>query len=102
MLTRARWLVGCLLWIAPTAAFARPQVTAPLALRRNSSQPSVTPSTPDAEQEQLEEIEELEQMEEISVSRRKSAIGIRPTPGPAWCSGRLQAVRGHATPIDCG
>ena len=70
MLTRACWLsIGCLLWIAPTVAFARPQVNSapPTSQAQTHSHPSVTPSTPDEEQEQLEEIEELEQMEEIEV-----------------------------------
>jgi hypothetical protein len=64
MLTRACWLsIGCLLWIAPTVSFARPQVNSapPAPPAHTPSQPSVTPSTPDAEQEELEEIEELEE-----------------------------------------
>jgi len=61
MLTRAfRLSIGCLLWIAPAATFARPQVnSASLAPQAQApSQPSVTPPTSD---EELEEIEELEE-----------------------------------------
>jgi hypothetical protein len=68
MLTRACWLsIGCLLWIAPTAAFARPQVNSapPAPQAQTPSDPSVTPSTPDEAQEELEEMEEMEEIEEL-------------------------------------
>jgi hypothetical protein len=64
MLTRARRLsIGCLLWIAPAVAFARPQANAasPAPQAQTPSQPSVTPPTSNEELEELEEIEELEE-----------------------------------------
>jgi hypothetical protein len=64
MLTRAfRLSIGCLLWIAPAVALARPQVNSasPAPQAQAPSQPSVTPPTPDEELEELEEIEELEE-----------------------------------------
>jgi hypothetical protein len=63
MLTRAlRLSIGCLLWIAPAVALARPQVNSasPAPQAQTPSQPSVTPPTSD-ELEELEEIEELEE-----------------------------------------
>jgi hypothetical protein len=61
MLTRAcRLSIGCLLWIVPAVAFARPQANSvsPAPQAQAPSQPSVTPPTSD---EELEEIEDLEE-----------------------------------------